>query len=167
MAEGRDPRDRREMNLKEDPEEKARKRNNDWWKIDPQKPLDNDEWCRILRQSLPEEETPSETCMERRILGPGPVQCTPSRRNRWIRGQIQQAEILQEKLQWRIKGVQQTAQELGDLNRRIRKELDWTRAQHGDYSSFDGYRRDQERRWGQCPTSIGKPGDSKRRRKHL
>nr|QIC50014.1 rev protein [Equine infectious anemia virus] len=166
MAEERDSRERREAYLKEDAEENAKKRNNDWWKIDPQKPLENDEWCRILRQSLPEETTPSETCMERRCLGPGPVQNTPSRRDRWLRGQIQQAEMLQEKLQWRIKGVQQTAKELEELNRKIRSELDWTRRTHGDFSSFHSYRREQ-RLWGQCSENVYKSEDPKRRRKHL
>nr|ADK35819.1 Rev [Equine infectious anemia virus] len=137
MAEARDTRYQEEMNRKEDKEDKRR---NNWWKIDPQRPLDNDEWCRILRQSLPEEKVPSQTCIARRHLGPGPVSCIPGRRDSWIRGQVQHAEVLQEQLKWRIRGVQQTAKELEKVNKEI---------------------------WRELQPRVLKPGDSKRRRKHL
>nr|QBC73616.1 rev [Equine infectious anemia virus] len=170
MAEGRNPEDKgprcqEDKMLTEDTEEK--KRRNDWWKIDPQKPLDNDDWCRVLRQSLPEEKVPSQTCMARRVLGPGPVQHTPSRRDRSLRSQILQAEGLQETLEWRIRGVQQAAAALEEINKAIWTELQFTRRQHGDYSSYGGYKRQEETRWGEPSTRILRPGDSKRRRKHL
>nr|QHD59429.1 rev protein [Equine infectious anemia virus] len=169
MAEGRNPRDQEEKNLKEEPKEeyKEEKGRNDWWKIDLQSPLDSDQWCRVLRQSLPEEKIPSQTCMARRALGPGPVQSTPSRRERWLRGQVQATEALQEQLEWRIKGVQQTADELRRRNRSIWAELQWIKSQRGDYSSWDDYKRQEENRWGEPSSRILKPGDSKRRRKHL
>nr|QHD59419.1 rev protein [Equine infectious anemia virus] len=165
MAEGRESRYKEDMNQKEDHEDG--KRRNDWWKIDPQGPLDNDQWCWVLRQSLPEEKIPSETCIARRELGPGPVQSTPSRRDRWLRGQIQQAEALQERLEWRIRGVQQTAKELRDINRGIWRELHYTKDQRGDYSSWKSYRLKQEHQWGESSSRVLKPEDSKRRRKRL
>nr|AAG02705.1 rev protein [Equine infectious anemia virus] len=165
MAESKEARDQ-EMNLKE--ESKEEKRRNDWWKIDPQGPLESDQWCRVLRQSLPEEKIPSQTCITRRHLGPGPTQHTPSRRDRWIRGQILQAEVLQERLEWRIRGVQQAAKELGEVNRGIWRELYFREDQRGDFSAWGGYQRAQERLWGeQSSPRVLRPGDSKRRRKHL
>nr|AFW99189.1 rev protein [Equine infectious anemia virus] len=167
MAEGRDSRYQEEMIPKEESKGKEEKGRNDWWKIAPQTPLDNDDWCWVLRQSLPEEKTPSQTCIARRALGPGPVQSTPSKRERWLRGQIQQAESLQEQLEWRIRGVQQSAEALRDINQGIWRELQWTRRQQGDYSNFYSSKR-EERRWGEeSKPRILKPGDSKRRRKHL
>nr|ADU02711.1 rev protein [Equine infectious anemia virus] len=165
MAEARDTRYQEEMNRKEEKEDN--KRRNNWWKIDPQRPLDNDEWCRILRQSLPEEKIPSQTCIARRHLGPGPVSYVPGRRDSWLRGQVQHAEALQEQLEWRIRGVQQTAKELEKVNKEIWRELQYTRRQHGDYRSFGDYRRREEERWGESSPRVLKPGDSKRRRKHL
>nr|QFE31734.1 rev protein [Equine infectious anemia virus] len=167
MAEGRDPRYQEDKMLTEDKEDN--KRRNDWWKIgmDSQKPLDNDEWCRVLRQSLPEGKVCSQTCIARRALGPGPVQSTPSRSDRWIRQQILHAEGLQETLEWRIRGVQQTAAELERTNKAIWRELQSTRRQHGDYSSYENYKRKEETRWGEPSPRIPKSGDSKRRRKHL
>nr|QHD59424.1 rev protein [Equine infectious anemia virus] len=169
MAEGRDPRYSEDKNLKEESkedydEEKGKK---DWWKIDPQSPLDNDKWCWVLRQSLPEEKVPSQTCVARRQLGPGPVQHTRSRRDRWIRGRIQEAEILQEQLEWRIRGVQQKYEELRRANERIWRELHFTEDQKGDYSSWRSYKYQEESHWGESSPRILKPGNSKRRRKYL
>nr|QHD59414.1 rev protein [Equine infectious anemia virus] len=163
MAEGRDSRYQEDMNLQEDHKEEKRK--NDWWKMEG--PLDNDQWCHVLRQSLPEERIPSQTCMARRALGPGPVQSTPSRRDRWLRGQIQQAENLQEQLEWRIRGVEQKAKELQDINKNIWRELHCTKNQKGDYTSWKNYKEQAERKWGEGSARILRPGDSKRRRKHL
>nr|QBC73610.1 rev [Equine infectious anemia virus] len=165
MAQEKCSRVQEEMKLKEDKEVKKEERN--WWKMAPQGPLDNTEWCRILRQTLPEEPVPSQTCIARRHVGPGPVQRTPSRRDRWLRGQIQEAEALQERLEWRIRGVQQTAKELEAINKGIWRELHYTKDQRGDYSSWDGYRRQQEEHWGEPSSRVLKPGNSKRRRKHL
>nr|QBC73622.1 rev [Equine infectious anemia virus] len=159
-------RNQEEKPLREDKEEP--KGRNDWWKIDPQKPLDNDDWCRILRQSLPEEKILSQTCVARRFVGPGPVQHTPSKRDRWLRHQIQLAEAAQEQLEWRVRGVQQAARHLEDINKSIWRELQWTRDQHGDYSSFQSCEREEQRRWGEesSPRFL-RCRDPKRRRKHL
>nr|QFE31728.1 rev protein [Equine infectious anemia virus] len=166
MAQDSESRAQEEIRLKEDKEAKKEERN--WWKMGmaPQGPLDNTEWCRMLRQSLPEEQIPSQTCIARRYMGPGPVQHTPSRRNRWLRAQIQEAEILQERLEWRIRGVQQTSQELEKINKRIWRELHYTKDQRGDYSAWYKYHRQQEERWGESSPRILKPENSKRWRTH-
>nr|QSX72037.1 rev [Equine infectious anemia virus] len=164
MAEGR----KEDRKLKEEREEQEDGKRNDWWKIVPQGPLDNDGWCRVLRQSLPEEEIPSQTCIARRQLGPGPVQHTPSRRDRWLRGQLILAEGLQEQLAWRIRGVQQKAKELDEVNKGIWRELHYTERQHGKFSSWDGYRRQEQRHWGEeAEPRCLKPRNPKRGRKHL
>nr|AFV61765.1 rev protein [Equine infectious anemia virus] len=148
-------------------EELKKERRNDWWKIVPQAPLDNDQWCKVLRQSLPEGDIPSQTCMARRALGPGPVQHTPSKRDRWLRGRIQHAEQLQEQLEWRLKGVRQTAEALEEANKAIWRGLAHTRSQRGNFSSWDNYRRQEETHWGEPSARISRLRDTKHRRKHL
>nr|UWI48079.1 rev [Equine infectious anemia virus] len=167
MADGREP-GYQEKYLKEEAKEESKeeKRNKDWWKIDWQKSLDYNQWSRDLRRALPEEQIPSQTCMARRHVGPGPTQPTPSRRDRWLREQILQAEGLQEQLEWRIRGVRQTVKELQKRNQGIWRELHYTRDQKGDYTSWTNYRYDQEKRWGE-PSRVRRLGDSKRWRKHL